>query len=57
MTNSCGKNELSINKGVELMLRGDKKIPKTKGLFIDKVFSLRKKDIFFKIEIGWRSIE
>lgn len=57
MKETSGGKELSINRGVELMLRGVKKKPKTRGLFLDKFFTLHKKEFFFKLEIGWRSID
>jgi len=47
--------KISINKGVELMLRRVNN--KSKGLKINKCFSLRKKQFCFKIEITWGDIK
>jgi hypothetical protein len=53
MTND---NETPINKGVELMLRRVEKEPKTFGLKINKSFTLRNKQFFFKFEFVWRDL-
>ena len=49
-------NKMSINKGVELMLRRVVREPKTFGLKINKSFSLRNKQFFFKFEFVWRDL-
>jgi hypothetical protein len=49
-------DEITINKGVELMLRRAEKEPKTFGLKINKSFSLRKKQFSFKFEFVWRDL-
>lgn len=48
--------DLSINKGVELMLRRrvTKEEPKRYGLKLIKNFSLLKKDFQIKFEFTWR---
>ena len=49
--------ELTINKGIELMLRGA--IPKEKdskpenGFKITKLFTLRKRRVYFNFEFLW----
>jgi hypothetical protein len=48
--------KLPINKGVELMLRRGNKEPKTKGLKIDKLLSLFRKEFNFKFEFTWRDL-
>jgi hypothetical protein len=45
-----------INKGVELMLRRDKREPETTGFKLFKQFSLRKKQFFFRFEFTWRDL-
>lgn len=52
--------DLKINRGVELMLRGER--PKedkepTKGFFISKVFSLLKRKVYFNLELWWEKKE
>ena len=50
--------DLSINKGVELMLRRRViKEPKRNGLYICKNFSLLKKDFQIKLEFTWRDTQ
>jgi len=47
--------EFKINKGIELMLRRAK--PKeqksNKGLYINRVFSLLKRKVYFNFELRW----
>ena len=48
--------ELKINKGVELMLRGER--PKTenlptKGFIINKVFYFLSRQVHFNLELRW----
>lgn len=48
--------DLKINRGVELMLRGER--PKVeekpeKGFFVSKVFSLLKRKVYFNLELWW----
>jgi len=47
--------DLKINKGIELMLRGDKKEKpvKKKGFNIAQVFSILNRKIHFNFEIRW----
>ena len=48
--------ELSINKGIELMLRRAKKdieVKPTKGFGIKKTFSFLKRKFYFNFEIRW----
>ena len=48
--------ELSINKGIELMLRRAKKETDekpTKGFNITKTFSLLKRRVYFNFELKW----
>jgi len=48
-------DELKINKGIELMLRGAKpkqQKPKT-GLGITQVFTLLKRKVYFNFEFRW----
>ena len=48
--------ELSINKGIELMLRRAKKEPETeplKGFGIKKTFSFLKRTVHFNFELRW----
>jgi hypothetical protein len=46
-------NDLEINKGVELMLRRDKKEPEPKGFRLSKTLSFLKRTFNFKLEITW----
>jgi len=48
--------DLKINRGVELMLRGERpkvKEEPEKGFFVSKVFSLLKRKVYFNLEIWW----
>ena len=48
--------ELSINKGIELMLRRAKKDTyekPTKGFNITKTFSFLKRKVYFNFELRW----
>lgn len=45
--------ELKINKGVELMLRREKKKSEPKGLRINQTVNLLRKKFNFKIEFTW----
>lgn len=48
--------DLKINRGIELMLRGEKPKEVTKpdtGFFISKVFSLLKRKVYFNLELWW----
>tara|TARA_B100001250_G_scaffold207690_1_gene178307 strand:- start:260 stop:433 length:174 start_codon:yes stop_codon:yes gene_type:complete len=48
--------ELSINKGIELMLRRDKKETDEKpsaGFAIKKTFSFLKRKVYFNFELRW----
>ena len=48
--------ELSINKGIELMLRRTKKEPDmkpSKGFGIKKTFSFLKRTVHFNFELRW----
>jgi hypothetical protein len=48
--------DLQINRGVELMLRGERlKVEKKpdKGFLISKVFSLLKRKVYFNLELWW----
>jgi hypothetical protein len=47
------KRDLTINKGVELMLRREKTEPKRNGLRIFKSFSLLKNNFQIKFEFTW----
>jgi len=50
--------ELSINKGVELMLRRDKKTePQTNGFKFSHSLTLLKKQFSFKVEFNWRRVD
>ena len=51
--------DLSINKGVELMLRRrlKKEEPERYGLKIKKTFSLLKKEFQIKFEFTWRDLK
>jgi hypothetical protein len=48
-------NELKINRGIDLMLRREKKKEQKskKGLHINKVFSLLKRKVYFNFELRW----
>ncbi len=48
--------ELSINKGIELMLRREKQnsIP-PKGIGFKKAFSIFRRNWYFNIELRWES--
>lgn len=49
-------DELKINRGVELMLRGARPKDDTKpehGVLINKVFSLLKLEVYFNFELRW----
>lgn len=46
-------HDLKINKGVELMLRRDKKEPEPKGLRLSKSISFLKRTFNFKLELTW----
>jgi hypothetical protein len=48
--------DLKINRGIELMLRGER--PKenkklNKGFFVSKIFSLLKRKVYFNLELWW----
>jgi hypothetical protein len=48
--------DLKINRGVELMLRGER--PKveekpTKGFLVSKIFSLLNRKVYFNLELWW----
>ena len=48
--------DLKINRGVELMLRGER--PKVKenpdnGFSISKIFSLLRRKVYFNLELRW----
>ena len=47
--------ELSINKGIELMLRRakEKDVKPSKGFEIQKEFSLLKRKFYFNFELRW----
>ena len=47
--------ELSINKGIELMLRRakDKDVKPSKGFGIKKTFSFLKRTVHFNFELRW----
>jgi|TARA_B100001094_G_scaffold325854_1_gene380916 hypothetical protein len=48
--------EIKINKGIELMLRGTKPKsiePTRKGILINKVFTLLKRKVYFNFELRW----
>ena len=48
--------DIKINRGVELMLRGEKPKESKKpdrGFFISKVFSLLKRKVYFNLELWW----
>ena len=47
--------ELSINKGIELMLRRakDKDVKPSKGFLIKKTFSFLKRKVYFNFELRW----
>jgi hypothetical protein len=48
--------DFKINKGVELMLRGERPkedIKPDKGFFISKAFSLLKRKVYFNLELWW----
>ena len=46
--------DLKINKGVELMLRRDKKVePKRRGLRVSQTITLLGKTVEFKFELTW----
>ena len=50
--------ELSINKGIELMLRRAKKETDEKpsrGFLIKKTFSLLKRKVYFNFELRWEN--
>ena len=49
-------DELSINKGIELMLRRAKKdtdVKPSKGFVIKKTFSFLKRTVHFNFELRW----
>ena len=47
-------NDLKINKGVEIMMRGDKPKEKNKkGFGINQVLSLLKRKVYINFEIRW----
>jgi hypothetical protein len=51
-------DELSINKGIELMLRRAKKETDEKpsrGFLIKKTFSLLKRKVYFNFELRWEN--
>ena len=51
-------DELSINKGIELMLRRAKKETDKKpsrGFLIKKTFSLLKRKVYFNFELRWEN--
>ena len=48
--------DLKINRGVELMLRGERpkvKEEPDKGFFVSKVFSLLRRKVYFNLEFRW----
>jgi hypothetical protein len=48
--------DLKINRGVELMLRGERPKEELKpehGLLINKVFTLLKRKVYFNLEFRW----
>jgi len=52
--------ELKINKGVELMLRGDRPKEESKpehGILINKVFTLLKRRVYFNFEFRWGKVK
>jgi len=51
--------DLKINKGVELMLRGRKKQeePEKNGFKLIKIVSLFKRKFQFRIEFTWETLE
>jgi hypothetical protein len=52
--------ELKINRGVELMLRGErpkKEDPPLGGIVINKVFSFLSKQVYFNFELRWEKEE
>jgi hypothetical protein len=51
--------DLKINKGVELMLRGrrNNEEPEKKGFQLIKIVSLFKRKFQFKIEFMWETLE
>jgi len=51
-------DELSINKGIELMLRRAKKETDekpSKGFLIKKTFSFLKRKVYFNFELRWEN--
>lgn len=52
-------DNLKINKGIELMLRGAKQKeekddkPSGKGFSITKLFTLLKRKVYFNLELWW----
>jgi len=51
------KESQSINKGVELMLRREKKEPDQKGLKLFQHITLLKRQFSFRVELTWRRVE
>ena len=52
------QNTLTINKGVELMLRRDKTSePKTRGFRLAHALTLLKRNFYFNIEFTWGRVE
>ena len=48
--------DYQINRGVELMLRGERpkvKEKPDKGFFVSKVFSLLRRKVYFNLELWW----
>lgn len=48
--------DFKINKGVELMLRGERSKAEEepqKGFLVSKVFSLLKRKVYFNLELWW----
>jgi hypothetical protein len=48
--------DLKINRGIELMLRGERpkvKENQDKGFSISKFFSLLKRKVYFNLELRW----
>jgi hypothetical protein len=51
------KENQSINRGVELMLRRETKEPDPKGLKLFQHVTLLKRQFSFRVELTWRRVE
>ncbi len=49
--------EQSINRGVELMLRRDKKEPEKAGFRFFQTLTLLKRKLYIGVEFTWRRVE